>query len=974
MDMNDALQLQKVYNIQLHDMGTSKLYQSPSAAYSSGYNRGSSYSTPNRSLSYDPSSRYAGNVNNSSVRDRMKKFAEPKYDYSSNRYPSIDRSTVGRDRYSSLDRVSNRSGYLSDYGGSPRSFGSWDRASSKSGRSYGGGSREGSPVSTRSSRYDYSSSASPYSTYSYKSGSDISPAQKRYDRQNSGGFDGPPKAASTPVDSVQKRRTSQSSFVPINVRGRQAAITDTDSESDDSCPEAEKRGVKYLICRGTSPIPEEGEHRRDRKIESIAKTKRIKCPKRRSVISRRGFNTVDCATQTNLDQQQVRRQRQQKNNEDDEPPPQRRPRQQKDRSLEEEDQPPIRRPRGLRLDDDTLDTPQRKPRGGTKKEENDSSKTFYKYRDKFLTPALPAMPSSTYVGGGGSSRGSRSSYGYKADPPQEKSWRQAVYGELAPARQPRADDTETDSRSVANEEEDRSSRQSRRRRERERAAAEEEYSAAEERRAARRSGPSRSSSREDLLDDKPRRKRHSSKELLDDKPLTPENLSLRESIEKVNQWKQQLPSPSQYEEEVAEDGRRRPAADRAPRRLISRSGSNDSILDDDYDEGKLPNKDFRKSRLNKAPGYKESDGSIQHRPGLKKSGSSSEAISRDDSPNRMRHGSSRLQRDSSRESILDDRRKSRRDTWEASDSAGSQFGFNREDSPNRNSRHSGRSGRTSRQSSREDMLSDRSHQHPQLARQGAVDDQYRNRMSNISNDDGGRMQSSMSQHSIASNATLPDLVPPEGDYNHPDNNTRHINRANNRTGFIGNVQDIDSVLSDANKRRRMNRNGLSIMDAPVPPHAHAPLQPSPVTSPSPQAGDRYDFNQYDGKKQRPNSYSFEAKQQKDRNRVAMRQSKSHDDKLIDIEDENIQQETAIKQSSSPKSGRGQPSPTAQAMWVTLQQKKGLVAISDFIALCEKPAPPKVIQIPGALDDSNFNGYANANEMLENLGIDVSKVS
>ncbi|XP_050397693.2 uncharacterized protein LOC126815796 isoform X5 [Patella vulgata] len=928
----------------LHDMGTSKKYNSPSSAYNSGYNRGSSYGTPSRSLSYDPG-RY-NNSNASSVKDRMKKFAaEPKsYEYSSNRYPSVDRSTLGRDRYSSLDRVSNRSGYLSDYGGSPRSLGSWDRTSSKSGRSYGGGSREGSPVSTRSSRYDYSSSASPYSTYSYKSGSDVSPVTKRYDRQNSGGFDGPPKAASTPIDSTPKRRPSQSSFVPSGIRTRGPI---TDSESDDSSPEAEKRFGKFLICRGTSPIPEEGEQKKEKNKEpSIAKTKRVKAPSRR-VSGRRGHNTVDCATQTNLEQQQ-------------------------------------RKPRGLpkNLDD------------------NENSNTFYKYRDKFLAPSIPAMPSTNFSGGGGgggSSRGLRGSYGSKSsyrdksDAPQEKSsWRQAVYGEAAPARPP-MEDTETDTRSIANDEDDRSSRLSRRRRER--GGGEEYVSAAEDLRGQRRSGPSRSSSREDMLDERPRRKRHSSKELLDEMepegkagrekpPLTPENLSLRESIEKVKQWKQQLPSPTYYDDENPGDMRRRPGVgaesnfDGRRSRQYSRSASNDSILDDDYDE-KLPNKDFRKSRLNKSNNAYPPDQAA--RQGMKKSGSSSEAFSRDDSPNRMRHGSSRMKRDSSRESILDDRRKSRRENWEASDSAGSQFGFNKEDSPNRNSRH-GRSGRSSRQGSREDILSDRGH--PQLVRQNSVDDQYRhdNRkrpQSNVSNDyydeNDRNMQHSVSQHSLASNATLPDLVPPEGDYNQADNTKRNRKLKNSRAGFISNVQDIDNVLCDEDKQRRSHQNGRYILDSPVPPHPHAPLQPSPVQSPSPQNGDRYDFNQYEGKKQRPSSYSFEAKQQKDKNRSpTMRQSKSHDDKLIDIDDEQIQPERAIKQ-SAPKSGRGKPSPTAQAMWVTLQQKKGLVAISDFIALCEKPATPKVIEVPGSSDDVNFRGYANGNDMLENLGIDVSKL-
>ena len=47
---------------------------------------------------------------------------------------------------------------------------------------------------------------------------------------------------------------------------------------------------------------------------------------------------------------------------------------------------------------------------------------------------------------------------------------------------------------------------------------------------------------------------------------------------------------------------------------------------------------------------------------VKRSGSSSDqAFSRDESPNRMRHGRGALNRENSRESMLDERRKSRRD-------------------------------------------------------------------------------------------------------------------------------------------------------------------------------------------------------------------------------------------------------------------------------------------------------------------------
>ena len=991
-------------------MGTGK-GMNYGSSYGTGYGGYKSYSTPKRSYSYEPP------VTQLSVMERMKKFSTPETKYTSygseNRYPSIDRSVSGKDRYSSLERYSNRSGYLSDYGGSnPRSYGSWDRSS---GKSFGAGSREASPVSTRSSRYDYSSSASPYSTYgsSYKSGSDASPAPRRYDRQSSKGYDA----------SVIKTKDDKLSPFLSKRRLREKSLSD----SDDSAPEAEKEtvNVRYLVCRGTSPMPEGDKPQKDQpKERSIAKTRRIKCPPKevkrssRFLKSSQGPSTVDCSTQTNMDQQNTRRSRH------------------------------------------TAGTS-----SGGGGGYGGSSETFYKYRDKYL-------PGTTYSGVTPSKSSSRSYRDDVKDPPSERSWRQAVYGEDAPPKSSRTKDKDTKV-----DDEDHSSRHSRHSRHREPRTSTPNSSrhgddlggAAEERRSRqeRRSHHSRSSSHEDILDDKPRRKRHSSKELLDEKPpLTPENLSLRESIEKVNQWKQNLPSPttsSYVKEPVPADIRRHPGVEpesgvtrsnsyeyvpgpdtsRAPysrqesirsirdesesqysreqspvhhrrtKKHPSRSGSNENILDH------VQNKNFRKSDLNKANEFcpesemyvEQSDDRLGNcnRRGesfqKKRSGSSSDTqgFSRDGSPNnRNKMGNrqssldqNRLKRDSSRESILDDNRKSRREKWEhdgihghglghASDSAGSQFGFNREESPNRG--FGGRkSGRSSRHGSREDIVDDR--RHPQLSRQASVEQQYlspydrmRPNQLAVSNESLSKMSTgsafeegdfqhmtpSMSQHSLASSqSTLPDLVPqsPESERANMSKNKSDVKGKpykGQKSGYISKFQDIDNLL-EAN----MNRpKSIDIMDSPVPKTPHYPLQPSPA---SPSA-----FDDDPHGKRRPNSYSFDTKDKDAVRANALRQSKSHDDKLIDLEEDRIQPEKSISVSGKPTKGR--PSQAAQQMAAILQRKKGLVSISDFLSLCEKPSTPRIIKVPGSDDDDvNFKGYSSANEMLEHLGVDVKKV-
>ncbi|XP_070195537.1 FH1/FH2 domain-containing protein 3-like isoform X13 [Littorina saxatilis] len=586
-----------------YDMGTGKHYGSGSSY--GGYGGSSSYKPPaapsyGRSYSHDAATKYGGAAGSggASVLDKAKKFSgssmDSKYgghstgtDY---RYPSLDRSTLGKDRYSSLDRYSTRS---SDYGGggggggggTGTPYSSWDRASSR----YGAGSRDASPVSSKSSRYDYSSSASPYSTYSsYKSGSDASPVPKRtYDRGSdynsgrrpstdsrySGGLAPPPPAVSRQSSTSSRRKTSVS------------------DESDDSAPEAEKRDAsKYLVCRGTSPPPDPEAPKRENKAQeriSVSRTRRIKVPdrsqekprsRRQTVIEKRPLLT-DIATQVNLDQPQNRRSR-------------------------------------------PSSSSQFGERGGG-------------------------------GGGGGERDRRRDKYGAPSSntPSEKSSWRQAVYGEPPPpsssrgsSRRPADDEvTLVNKKQVDSDDDDdySSSRQGRRRRG-----------------DSRTKAPSRSNSREDVLDDKPaRRKRHSSKELLDDDPkLTPENLSLRESIEKmgrtnkipgleVKKWRQHLPHgadpaggitrsdsyeylsasdviPPQREGGHSRNSRhdspdhsrdtspsRRSRRHGGTRKQPSRSASNDSLLDAADDDPRLlnkdfrgkgePNKDFRKSELNK---------------------------------------------------------------------------------------------------------------------------------------------------------------------------------------------------------------------------------------------------------------------------------------------------------------------------------------------------------------------------------------
>jgi len=104
-----------------------------------------------------------------------------------------------------------------------------------------------------------------------------------------------------------------------------------------------------------------------------------------------------------------------------------------------------------------------------------------------------------------------------------------------------------------------------------------------------------------------------------------------------------------------------------------------------------------------------------------------------------------------------------------------------------------------------------------------------------------------------------------------------------------------------------------------------------------------------------------------------------EEKLIDI-DSPITPKKATIANAPPNRGadarmRRTISETGQQMWDTLKKNKGSVTITDILRLCEKPTS-KVIRVPGVTEgfsDINFKGYPSANEMLENMGVDVKKV-
>lgn len=903
-------------------------YLSPSYGSSyTGRDKFSSSASP-RDKSYGSSTpnRYSGysGVGGIGVRDRIQKFASGDSRGSKEMYTPLhsvrgssqSRDNPGWDKYSSRtansDPYGNRSGYLSDYGGSNRSLASYDRGSSKSGRSYGPPSRESSPISSRSSRYGDYTSASPYSTYE-----NSPPLSRRYERQQSVDHSPPKREADDSYrrrdsisdrnrDSVIERRKEPVNeyLKPPPARRR---VSSTDSDSNDSAPEAEKDGhrVRYKISRGTSPLREGEVPKREQKRnklkdkKAIARTKRIRNTTReirRENIYKEFKEMADAACQTN-DVTPRRRGRRQMSDNDDA----------RDKAALA----------AIAMMDDTGDP-------------NNSRDSFYKNRDKFNTPDQKRY----------SHRDNES----MQEPPSEKSWRMSVYGE-EPAQNPRT------STPVAPSDK-RSSR----------------HSQVSDRDA--RPDYNRSSSRESILDDNqgrrrrksreilddpggpeehppplpPRRLRHGSREILDapegEAPLTPETISLRDSIAKVQEWKQQLPEPDSYygdrltpktpkgrrgelapsdhseeyfsahdypppsqppprstremsperprsREQRSSGGYHRSdsvrstrenspvySRDTSPNRLKSRSRrsrehSLDNVFDDDKDQRHPQNKDFRKSALNRSidNGYFDNgdqDPSRYHRQDSiptkvnRISGSSSDAFSREESPNRAR----RMKRESSREDMLDERR-----PGHTSDS--SNFAFNRDGSPNR---IQGRRVR-SRQNSREDMLDDKKPSRPS-SREGMVDDRTRsarssrstsrhNSREDVLEERGKRFIARDRPRSLQVSNEINEggmKKSPSGAFSNDaqtlsDMNSGKQTPRKDKSGYINQKQDIDHVLdgiqgAPAELSRRIGNHGprpnsadgyymdskniddvlngrsQNLMDTPVP-KAPIPLKPSP---------------------------------------------------------------------------------------------------------------------------------------------------
>ncbi|XP_064598938.1 uncharacterized protein LOC135465600 isoform X3 [Liolophura sinensis] len=848
----------RLYSSTPNEMGTGRGY-TPSRSYSyqgGNYGLGSSnyghtnYESPQRrySSSYEsPQRRYSfsgggDNKGGGSIRDRFSFWANLDKGYSS----SLDRSYGNTDRYSSLDRYSTKSassdpygrnsGYMSDFGGSVKSYASFDRGSLRSGKSYGNMSeREGSPYSSRSSRYDYGSSVSPYSTFNKHE----KPTIKRsysYEKPPSVDYSRPisrPASSKSIPYSVSKSKPREERDVykinQRNTRKKRGEMTSTDS--DDSAPEADKADptVKYMMCRGTLPMGEDESRRSkrenaDKEKKRISRTKRVRIHRKDVRVDRYGRVVptnlpkpmlVDCAVQTNVDRDS-RRER-------------------------------IMAMAAAALSNDKKGAPQN---------------NFSQYKNRFLEKVPepePDPPPRKKREENNSKR--RNIEGSTSDAlGNEKSWRQSVYGEpKQPSRsrpQSYVDDTDTDMSVIDDDRNRRRDRYSKPRG-RERETDMSEYSAAEDNyprsHRSRGSGINRSNSREDRLDERSSR---SDRRRAD---LTPETLSMKESIDKVQKWKQQLPSPTmdfgtdytkapqrnsgsrssrQSEREPSPDrGRHRSGASDSRRgRLASRHGSNESVFTTQDEEmiGRdplLPNKDFRKSSLNKAAEQRERQRrhieqlqrpferdqspnephqkSSRHGKGSKRnSGSSSDAFSRDGSPN-ARYMPSRqsdqrsVRRDSSREDLLDDRgsrqrssgsRSSRRDGYDDD-----RTGFSREGSPNRGRRGSNRqnsvddSRRHDRRSGRYD--SDRDYdvregrpypgRHNEYYRQQSQEDQRR----------GRGMKPSASTQSVASNGSLPDLVP----------------------------QGSDADVSSSGRYTRDRRG--NILDAPVPAVGHPPLEP-----------------------------------------------------------------------------------------------------------------------------------------------------
>ncbi|XP_056013907.1 FH1/FH2 domain-containing protein 3-like isoform X5 [Ostrea edulis] len=1072
---------------------SSKNYSSSSYQPSNRYSYGGSspYSSGNRYSSYS-----GGSGLYSPVKDRIQRFSTAENRSSrqdmyspinSSRAPSVGRDMpYGYDKHStrsaSSDPYANRSGYLSDYGGSTKSFGSYDNSSLRSGRSYGGASRESSPVSNRSSRYEYSGSASPsYSTYTSEASP---PVSRKYERQQA-------RASETDYEPYGSRRPRDYGNLPLP---RKELVT-SESDTDDSAPEAEKDGLKgrYLISRGTSPIPEGGSRReikqyRRGKSNTIAKTKRIRPQSREfrrdgRYRGRLPTNVVDCATQTL------------------EPPSPRRGRRGSASSNAGSAGVDMREKAALAA------LAMMEDGGGG----SGAGEAFYKYRDKFSNP----MPPGYNDDGNKSNRYSyRDNEAAVADVPGERSWRKAVYGDVdspkfsvadsedeAPVRRRRAPRTSTPkSPNEVDMEEPRSSRY-------------------RPRDSDRESRPDyhRSSSRDSILDEKPRRKRHSSRELLDnpvepeiivhspvdpqppvlrrkrhgsrellddsmetEAPLTPETLSLRDSIEKVQQWKQQLPLQDPYSgdahpapsgpvrnleagfprsdsgeyfsahdyppsksskhserdlssRDVSPDrmrGRRSmressPARDESPPSRRGRRGklrndhNNDNVFTNDSGpDSRMLNKSYRKSNLNRSLDLEdEADGDSNMRSrrsnsrGLnppaqnsRKSGSSSDAFSREDSPNR-RHSrqssyeSRRIRREGSRDDALDDRKQRRdghqSDRGQQSDS--SHYGFNREDSPNRF--QFTKRKQTSRHSSREDNLDDRQSYSRQGSHDNVLDDtgaKY-NRPSSlgVSNESLAHMSNSSSTPSM--NSVVPDdgnLRKASSSSSAMSNETRATLRSPNQQGMpksIKNESGLPDLVSGANETDNQQSSRKP---------QQAKRTKSGFIGANMDIDNLLNFSQDDNKKGKTKQSRDYNADSKNLDEIMIKrpqnlmdtpvpdhphplQPKSSEEKLVDIEEPKTVQNlgappptTTPDSPMSPQRTRGLPSAAAQQMGNILKNNKGSVTISDILNLCYKPPQPKVIRVPGVTnpeDELHFRGFTTANQVLEYLGVDTQKL-
>lgn len=953
---------------QTYDMGTSRGYGgSSNSKYggSSGYGGSgssylnSSYGAPRstyRQSSYEP--RLSPYVTGGSVMDRVKQFnpetrsAGSYTPLSSRRASQRDYGGGGGSSWDKYSRsggsdysVGNRSGYLSDYGGStPSLYGSWDRTSSI-GR-YGGASRETSPVSSRAPprQYDYSSSASPSPYSTYRRGSDArSPSvQQRYERQNSRTSDMYEDSPSRPrrkweseVYGVAAKRQSSRETLPEPVK---PPPKDYSSDSDDSAPEDDKGRARYLMSRGTSPMPEPGKRERRSKdtTSAISKNKRVKCPKEtrgRNRFDLRRRRLVDCSTQTNLDDPGSSRRNRQGG---------------QDRRANRDE---IAKMAALAL---------------LKDDGESAGDGYHKTRDKFQQSSSP-LPTSNNRSGGSfeyeepkqEKRGWRKSVYDDSPPvkqrndslevPDDKGWRRAVYGDPAPAPAPLSRlkhyQTEEDLRVAVD------GPKSRRVQKAAALALQEgdstESPDIEERPASRRDRRSfnevesgkrrshneaeskrRSSSRDSMLDDKPsrgRRQRTSSRELLDESEpsqhsgrtaLTPDSLSLRDSIEKVQSWKQNLPpgiqdnhlrvdtantefprsdsgeyfsaqshdsswqkdSGRQYkdkmyaqqhsphsppyedpfsdrEEEVLSPGGSRR---RRVRRHLSREMSQESY-DEERTHHPVNKEKMRKSELNRNAEKErkeledlerrrriyagEDPADVEESLRKRRSDNSSDAFFRDESPNRRRAKYS--SRHNSREDMLDDKRprKDKRGS-DAHASDSSQFGFNKEGSPNR---PGSRAMRRSRHSSQEGILDqDNQYTRPhsmvvsneslaKLSGAGSIPSMH------SAMTDDGTIQNAASLQSIESNeiqeipssgGSLPDIVPGETPR---DRISKGKKQKQSSSGLIGRTGDIDNLLNFSPNEEEFVERGRGIqelkkqkahiLDQPVP-REPSPMKPT----------------------------------------------------------------------------------------------------------------------------------------------------